>query len=135
DPHINIDEQLRDKENADLYRPYVEQRVKDVKKYMKKYLDKTYREKRYFDYIYTIPDTPAGRGLGSRISQAIDIGNKLGAIIDLRKKIKEREDMDNDFRQNFEKWFDVNFRQYYVKDLPNPIKPSEFFTIEKFKKA
>src|SRR5690606_10415517 len=82
----------------------------------------------------TIPETTSGRVLGTRISQAIDIGNKLGAIIDLRQKIKERDNIDNEFRQNFEKWFDVNFRQYY-KDLPTAVKPSEIFTIEKFRKA
>src|SRR5690606_33576324 len=128
DPLMDIKKQLPDTEKVRKYMPKLKERIKISKDYIQK------SGKLLTDFTYTIPEDQSGRVLGTRISQAIDIGNKLGAIIDLRKQIKERENVNNDFRQNYEKWFDVNFRQYY-KDLPNPIRASEIFTIEKFRKA
>src|SRR5690606_23720559 len=128
-PNISIYKQLPDTKKAQKDKTNILKRVELAREYKKDLL------KSKTDRTYTIPKTKSGRGLGTRVAQAVDIANKLGAIIDLRQKIKERDNIDNEFRQNFEKWFDVNFRQYYVQDLPNPIKASEIFTIEKFRKA
>src|SRR5690606_36658843 len=80
DPLMDIKKQLPNTEKVRKYMPKLKERIKISKDYIQK------SNKLKTDYTYTIPETKSGRGLGTRVAQAVDIANKLGAIIDLRQK-------------------------------------------------
>src|SRR5690606_28412159 len=68
-PNISIYKQLPDTKKAQKDKTNILKRVELVREY-KKDLSKSKT-----DYTYTIPKTKSGRGLGTRVAQAVDIAN------------------------------------------------------------
>src|SRR5690606_23176824 len=115
-----------------------QQKHKEIKKIEKEKqkLIKDYKEKHLkifekpSEHTYTLPkDT----GYNTRISEVIDIGSKLNAILDLRETLTETDDKQiNIVRKIIDDWFDDNFTKH-IKELPPKTKPSHFFTNEKLR--
>src|SRR5690606_35373626 len=115
-----------------------QQKHKEIKKIEKEKqkLIKDYKEKHLkifekpSEHTYTLPkDT----GYNTRISEVIDIGSKLNAILDLRERLSETDDKQiNIVRKIIDDWFDDNFTKH-IKELPPATKPSHFFTNEKLR--